>query len=74
MKQYKYPANWKDRSKRIRDRDKKCVMCGSSNRLQVDHINPISKGGSSKDGNLRTLCVDCHRKRHPHLIKLRRKR
>jgi len=32
--------------------------------LEVDHIIPISKGGTDHMDNLRTLCTDCHKARH----------
>lgn len=42
----------------------KCTICGASKnegaRLHVDHILPISKGGKSIPGNLRTLCERCN--------------
>lgn len=47
--------------KRIYDRDgNKCVLCGSKKDLSIDHIKPISKGGSGEDSNLRTLCLSCN--------------
>jgi 5-methylcytosine-specific restriction endonuclease McrA len=46
-------------------RDKfKCVYCGLSAKdgaiLNVDHILPISKGGSNESHNLQTLCRTCN--------------
>lgn len=44
----------------------KCVKCGaspSSNpeiKLQVDHIQPYSKGGETNMDNLQTLCFNCN--------------
>ena len=43
-----------------------CQLCGRSTRkhgveLEVDHIIPVSKGGKTEWGNLRTLCKDCNR-------------
>lgn len=29
-------------------------------RLHVDHINPLSQGGTNEDGNLRTTCSRCN--------------
>lgn len=56
--------SWDEIRRRIIRRDcGKCVKCGDVIKLEVDHINPVSDGGIPVDGNLRTLCVGCHRKR-----------
>lgn len=44
-----------------------CVLCGSSgseSNLEVDHIIPVSKGGSDDMDNLRCLCFRCNRGKH----------
>lgn len=39
-----------------------CQYCGRSGcELEVDHIQPISKGGTNDMDNLITACVDCNR-------------
>ena len=38
----------------------RCVACGSGDRLEIDHIVPVSRGGSSRDTNLQTLCRVCN--------------
>ncbi len=38
----------------------KCVYCGSSENLTVDHIRPKSKGGSDTADNLVTACRPCN--------------
>lgn len=42
----------------------KCQLCGASQKdgvtLHVDHIIPVSKGGTSNFNNLRTLCDRCN--------------
>ena len=38
----------------------KCVYCGSNQRLTVDHIQPLSKGGSHSLVNLATACRSCN--------------
>lgn len=43
----------------------RCRLCGRSAangiELEVDHIIPISRGGTSDKDNLQTLCRDCNR-------------
>ena len=39
----------------------KCVACGSSDKLEIDHIIPIVKGGKSTEENLQSLCFKCNR-------------
>lgn len=51
---------------KILQRDKStCQLCGATRadgaKLEVDHIIPISKGGKTEPGNLRTLCRECNR-------------
>lgn len=49
-------------------RDKfQCVLCGASGseaKLEIDHIIPVSRGGSDDIGNLRCLCFKCNRGKH----------
>jgi len=37
-----------------------CLNCGKKEKLQLDHIVPISKGGENKLSNLQTLCNSCN--------------
>ncbi len=39
----------------------RCRNCGKPGRLEVDHIEPVSVGGSYFDpDNLQALCRSCH--------------
>lgn len=41
----------------------KCRYCGSTKNLEVDHIIPLARGGTSDMSNLQTLCADCNRRK-----------
>lgn len=47
---------------RIWAKDPHCAMCGKvvqyPGGFELDHILPLSKGGSNEDGNLQVLCAD----------------
>lgn len=42
----------------------KCAWCGSTDKLEVDHITPHSKGGSDELENLQCLCETCNRSKN----------
>ena len=50
---------------KIFERDKKCLCCGEKRRslFTIDHIVPLSKGGSNGKRNLQTLCFKCNGKK-----------
>ena len=37
-----------------------CVRCGATERLEVDHIVPVSRGGTNEIDNLQMLCKSCN--------------
>lgn len=56
-----YDRAWQALRKRHLRLHPVCEVCGSDDRLQVDHIVPISRGGGRLDPhNLQTLCHSCH--------------
>jgi hypothetical protein len=51
-------------SQLVFDRDgRKCLHCGTTQRLTIDHIWPVSRGGSDDLENLQTLCHSCNAKK-----------
>lgn len=57
----------------IMDRDGfRCVYCGcsgSDSALHVDHVTPVSKGGSDDPANLVTACEECNIGKSARLLK-----
>lgn len=41
----------------------RCVACGSTERLEADHIQALARGGSNELANLQTLCRSCNRRK-----------
>lgn len=41
----------------------KCELCGSVEKLEIDHIVPFALGGNTSIDNLRVLCKSCNLKR-----------
>lgn len=39
----------------------KCVTCGATENLTIDHIIPLRRGGTNDDSNLQILCGTCNR-------------
>lgn len=61
----KMRKKWERMSKKISpvifQRDgNRCINCGATEHLTVDHIIPIHKGGTNEQDNLQTLCGKCN--------------
>lgn len=46
----------------------KCARCGSREKLEYDHIVPISKGGSNTARNIELLCEKCNRSKSNNIM------
>jgi 5-methylcytosine-specific restriction protein A len=55
-----YRGNWPDlRAQTLRE-EPACRICRSTDRLEVDHIVPVSAGGQNVRSNTQTLCHRHH--------------
>lgn len=65
IQRHDYPDNWRGLTRnKKQDAGNKCQKCGSSDRLDVHHILPLTRGGTNNTLNLIVLCHACHLKRH----------
>ncbi len=48
-----------------------CLCCGETAKLTVDHVIPVSKGGTSNIDNLQPLCRSCNRRKGVQIIDYR---
>lgn len=45
-----------------------CVVCGSVEKITVDHVIPIARGGRHSIGNLQPLCLRCNTSKGARLM------
>lgn len=50
----------------------RCLWCGTTERITIDHVVPLSKGGSNRLENLQPLCVSCNSKKRTKTMDFRR--
>lgn len=53
----------RDMRKVLIDDESKCSECESKHKLTVDHIVPVSKGGTNTVENVRIVCLSCNLKK-----------
>jgi len=51
--------------------DNRCLACGLKKKLEVDHVVPLTKGGSNDLSNLQPLCRSCNSKKGTKIIDYR---
>jgi len=49
----------------------KCLACGTTENISVDHVIPLRKGGSNYPHNLQPLCVSCNSSKKNRYIEYR---
>ena len=56
---------WIDKGRKCQN--PKCEKTGPRNEFHIDHILPVSKGGSNRIENLQVLCVKCNLSKGPKM-------
>lgn len=46
----------------------RCLICERTERLCIDHVYPVSRGGSSRFENLQVLCETCNARKHDKVL------
>lgn len=67
-------VTWSRRNAIIERDCGRCLVCGSSTLLEVDHGIALMNGGDNSDGNLGTLCDECHNEKTRYDWSIKRKR
>lgn len=62
-------SEWRDVVNR---QDGRCLACGKKAKLTIDHVIPVSKGGSSDISNIQGLCGPCNSKKSDREIDYRK--
>jgi 5-methylcytosine-specific restriction endonuclease McrA len=52
----------------LRRDGERCRRCGTTEGLTLDHIIPLSKGGTNRIDNLQLLCGPCNRAKGNEVI------
>lgn len=48
-----------------------CLCCGSKEKLELDHVKPLSRGGSNDEDNFQILCSHCNKKKGINTIRFK---
>lgn len=70
-----YSEKWKDIADVVKKRDGyRCTICGALGRqiggtvtLHAHHKISKRHDGTDTADNLQTICIHCHKKKHPHM-------
>ncbi len=64
-------AQWREVRQYVYEHDGGlCQYCDDPvelNACHIHHVLELSEGGTNHPSNLKTLCIKCHKKRHPFM-------
>lgn len=75
-KRLRKPSDKRNRRAIVFARDgHRCVFCGATDNLTLDHRVPLARGGSNKVSNLQTACLRCNHAKadKPHHVVQKRR-
>jgi 5-methylcytosine-specific restriction endonuclease McrA len=58
------PLPWHEVQQRFAQFDHRCAYCGCDGKMQIEHVVPISKGGSHAVGSIVPACKRCNVSKH----------
>lgn len=58
----------KDWERTLRRFDRKCAYCGATGDLHMDHVVPLSRGGTHTIGNVVPACPTCNLSKHNRFV------
>jgi hypothetical protein len=65
VRQGRVAISWEIREHVLRRDGGRCVDCRATDYLELDHIVPVSQGGSTAISNLQTRCRRCNIRKGP---------
>lgn len=63
------PINMTEWLRKVEFYENKCLSCDTyCKNITIDHIVPVSKGGTNKIDNLQPLCMTCNKRKYTKII------
>ena len=59
-----YTSQYRVKSQVFKLHGEKCLACGATEDITLDHIVPVCKGGKNEIDNLQPLCKSCNSKKN----------
>lgn len=63
-----FPISRRDVARLLERYRHRCAYCGTTGKLQLDHVIPIARGGRHSIGNLVPACSRCNGSKHAQFV------